>query len=83
MEDKYQKGSADSKPYYVVDEESGELMPIYFPAYAVMPEARPGTKAGNPFLDEINEELRKKKIIEKMKRLYKINSLAHIEKNNK
>ncbi|MBU3941688.1 MAG: hypothetical protein KKF74_02135, partial [Nanoarchaeota archaeon] len=76
MEDKYQKGSADSKPYYVVDEESGKLMPIYFPADAVMPKARPGVKAGNPLLDEINEELRKENIIEKMKRLYKINSLA-------
>ena len=73
MEDKYQKGSADSKPYYIVDEESGELVPIYFPADAVIPEAKPGTKAGNPLLDEINEDLRKENIIEKMKRLYKIN----------
>jgi len=82
MEDKYQKGSADSKPYYVVDEESGKLVPIYLPADAVMPEAKPGTKAGNPLLDEINEDLRRENITEKIKRLYKINSLAHMEKNN-
>ena len=74
MEDKYQKGSADSKPYYFVDEESGKLIPIYFPADAVMPEARPGVKAGNPLLDEINEYLRKENITEKIKRLYKINN---------
>ena len=72
MEDKYQKGSADSKPYYIVDEESGELVPIYFPADAVISEARPGVKAGNPLLDEINEELKNKNIIEKLRRLYKI-----------
>jgi len=82
MEDKYQKGSADSKPYYVVDEESGELVPIYLPAYAVIPEAKPGAKAGNPLLDEINEDLRKKNITEKIKRLYIINNPAYIEKNN-
>jgi len=72
MEDKYQKGFADSKLYYVVDEESGELVPIYLPADAVMPEARPGVKAGNPLLDEINEELRRKNLIEKTKGLYRI-----------
>ncbi len=74
MEDKSQKGFADFKPYYVVDEESGKLVPIYLPSDAVMPEARPGAKAGNPLLDEINEELRRENIIEKMKRLYKINN---------
>ena len=74
MKNKYQKGSADSKPYYVVDEESGELVRIYFPADAVMPEARPGVKAGNPLLDEINKKLRKENIIEKTKRLYRRNN---------
>jgi len=83
MENKYQKGSADSKPYYIVDEESGKLVPVYLPDDAVIPEARPGVKAGNPLLDEINEDLRKENITEKIKRLYKINSLAHIEKSNK
>ena len=73
MEDKYQKGSADSKPYYVVDEESGELVPVYLTVNAVIPEAKPGAKAGNPLLDEINEDLRKENITEKIKRLYKIN----------
>ena len=71
MENKYQKGFADSKPYYIVDKESGKLIPVYFPADAVMPEARPGAKAGNPLLDEINEKLRGENITEKMKRLYK------------
>jgi len=73
MEDKYQKGFADSKPYYVVDEESGEIVPIYLPADAIIPEAKPGAKAGNPFLDEINKDLRKENITEKLKRLYRIN----------
>ncbi len=73
MEDKYQKGSANSKPYYVIDEESGEVVPIYLPADAVISEARPGAKAGNPLLDEINERLRRENITEKTKGLYKIN----------
>jgi len=73
MEDKYQKGFADSKLYYVIDEESGEVVPIYFPDDAVIPEAKPGAKAGNPLLDEINEKLRKENITEKTKGLYKIN----------
>ena len=73
MEDKYQKGFADSKPYYVIDEESGEIVPIYLPADAVIPEARPGAKAGNLLLDEINEKLRRENITENLKRLYIIN----------
>ncbi len=72
MEDKYQKGSADFKQYYVVDKKSGKIVPIYLPADAVMREARPGVKAGNPLLDEINERLRKENITEEMKRLYRI-----------
>ncbi len=60
MKDKYQKGSADSKSYYVVDKKSGKIVPIYLPADAVIPKARPGVKAGNPLLDEINKKLREK-----------------------
>ena len=71
MEDKYQKGFADYKSYYVVDEKTGKIVPIYLPADAVIHEARPGAKAGNPLLDEINEELRRKNITEEMKRLYR------------
>lgn len=71
MGKKYQKGSADYKPYYIVDEKTGELVPIYLPADAIMPEARAGVKAGNPLLDEINEELKKENIIERMKKLYR------------
>ena len=71
MEDKYQKGFADSKLYYAVDKESGNLIPIYLPANAVIPEAKPGVKAGNPLLDEINKRLRRENITEEMKRLYR------------
>jgi len=41
------------------------------PADAITPEARAGVKAGNPLLDEINEQLRKENIIESMKKLYR------------
>lgn len=71
MDEKHQRGFADYKPYYVVDEETGEIIPVYLTADAVMPEARAGAKAGNPLLDEINEQLKRDRIIEKMRGLHR------------
>lgn len=69
---KYQLGHGNSRPFYMVDRKTGELIPVYLPADAIAKEARPGVKAGNPLLDEINEEFRRKGIIEKTKRLYEV-----------
>lgn len=73
MDKKYEKGFADSKPLYVIDEETGELIELYFPLDAIASEA--GFKAGNPHLDRINKKLRESNLIETMKLLYKINKL--------
>ena len=64
-------GYVKSKPYYVIDKDSGKIIPIYIPADAIMQQAKPGSKAGNSLLDKINEELREEGLIEKMKSLYK------------
>ncbi|MDD5191627.1 MAG: hypothetical protein PHH54_02105 [Candidatus Nanoarchaeia archaeon] len=64
------KGYGHSNPLYVVDEKTGELIQVYLPADAVASEAKPGVKAGNPLLDEINQQLREEQLIEKMRRLY-------------
>jgi len=72
MNDDYQKGHSGSKPYYVINSETGKIIPVYLPADAVVVGARPGSKAGSPLIDEINEQLREEGIIEKLKNLYKI-----------
>lgn len=67
-----QIGYIKSKSYYVIDKDSGNIVPVYLPADAVLQQAKPGSKAGSSLLDKINEELRQEGLIEKMKRLYKI-----------
>lgn len=67
-----QIGYIKSKPYYVIDKDSGNIVPVYLPADAVLQQAKPGSKAGNSLLDKINKELRQEGLIEKMKKLYKI-----------
>ncbi len=42
----------------------------YLPADAVSPSAKPGYKAGNPFLDNVLEEIRRENIIRRVKDLY-------------
>jgi len=69
--DEYRKGYFRFKPYYVIDEETGEIVPTNLPADAVIPQAKPGSKAGNSLLDEINERLQDEGLIEKLKRLYR------------
>ncbi len=72
MDDNYQKGNSGSKPYYAIDHKTGKIIPVYLPVDAVAAEAKPGSKAGNPLIDEINEQLREEGFIEKLKNLYKI-----------
>ena len=67
-----QIGYIKSKPYYVIDKDNGNIVPIYLPEDAVLQRAKPGSKAGSSLLDKINEELRQEGLIEKMKALYKI-----------
>ncbi len=68
---KYQKGHASSKPYYVFDEKTGKLIQLNLPANAIMPESKPGYKAGNSLLDEINEQLEQEGLVKKIKELYR------------
>ena len=42
----------------------------YVPADAVAKQAKPGYKAGNPIIDEVNENIRRDTIIKKFKKLY-------------
>jgi len=72
MKDNYETGSAESDVYYVVDKKTGKLIKKYLPADSVMPEARPGTKAGNSLLNHINKELQNSEIIDLMKKLYEL-----------
>lgn len=72
MDDDHQKGHYDSKPYYVIDKDTGKIIPVYLPADAVIASVQPGYKAGNPLIDKVNDELKKKDMIQKMKYLYKI-----------
>ncbi|MCK5629524.1 MAG: hypothetical protein KAI26_02810 [Nanoarchaeota archaeon] len=67
-----QIGYIKSRPYYVIDKDSGNIVPVYLPADAVLERAKPGSKAGSSLLDKINEELKQEGLIEKMKGLYKI-----------
>jgi len=67
-----QIGYIKSKPHYVIDKDSGNIVPVYLPADAVLQKAKPGSKAGSSLLDKINEELRQGGLIKKMKALYKI-----------
>ncbi|MEA3514533.1 MAG: hypothetical protein U9R34_03595 [Nanoarchaeota archaeon] len=67
-----QIGYIKSKSYYVIDKDSGNIVPVYLPADAVQHQAKPGSKAGSSLLDKINEELKQEGLIEKMKGLYKI-----------
>src|SRR3989344_4537341 len=64
--DEYRKGYFRFKPYYVIDEETGEIVPTNLPADAVIPQAKPGSKAGNSLLDEINESLQDEGKIEEI-----------------
>lgn len=52
----------------------GEPEPVipkpYIPADAVAPCAKPGYKAGNPMIDEVNENVRRDNIIKKFKKFY-------------
>lgn len=66
-------GFVYTKPLYAVDEKTGKLVPVDIPVDAVANMAKPGYKAGNPLLDEINEQLRQHNIIEKTKQLYRLN----------
>ncbi|MAG39050.1 hypothetical protein CMO90_03085 [Candidatus Woesearchaeota archaeon] len=75
-EEEYELGYFDSKPVYVIDEDSGELVPVYLPVDAIMNEARTGVKAGNPLLDDINKELREEGLIEKLKELYNLKNIS-------
>jgi hypothetical protein len=70
--DDYRKGHADYRPFYVIDKDTGKLVELYLPADAVAAEAKPGYKAGNPALDEVNEQIRRDGLLEKFKRLYQI-----------
>jgi len=65
------KGYAQFKSYYVIDEETGELIELNLPSDAIADMAKLGVKAGNPLLDEINREIRESSLIEKTKRLFK------------
>ncbi|MFH1173713.1 MAG: hypothetical protein V1725_01115 [archaeon] len=44
-------------------EKDGKTLPVYIPADATAPEAKPGSKAGNPHLDVLLEEERKEQIM--------------------
>jgi len=69
----YQKGHASSRRiHYLIDKETGRTVPTSLPiAHAVNPEARPGVKAGNPLLDDLNNQLQSEGSLKKMKCLYK------------
>lgn len=75
MKDEYEKGSAESHAYYVVDKKTRKLIKKYLPADAVIPEARPGTKAGNSLLNHINKELQNSEIVKLMKKLHELDKL--------
>ncbi|MEK6757957.1 MAG: hypothetical protein AABX88_02405 [Nanoarchaeota archaeon] len=68
----YKRGNASSKPIYEIDPETGKITYYNLPADAVMPEAKPGSKLGIPFLDDVNEELAKNDLIKKLKMCEKI-----------
>jgi hypothetical protein len=72
--DSDERGHGSYKPLFVVDEETGNIVPVYLPADAVADQAKPGAKAGNPVLDDINEQLRQEGLAEKMKELYRKDS---------
>ncbi len=63
----YRRGHADSQPYLVEDEGTGQLVPVFLPGDAVTPAGQPGVKAGNPLLDEISERARRADFIEQAK----------------
>ena len=62
-------GYFDFTPYLIFDEDKQEIVKIYFPADAIIPEARIGTKAGNYFLDDLEKWLRKEQAIKKSKKV--------------
>jgi hypothetical protein len=45
----YQTGNIEYTPYFIVDGETGELIPLHLPKDAVTPTARFGNKVGNPY----------------------------------
>lgn len=67
----YQKEHATSRPFYVIDPDTGKLVKLNLPADAIAPEAKPGFKAGNVLVDELNEQLRREGLLAKLKGLYK------------
>ncbi len=71
MDKELKKGCGKYKPYFVIDKKTGKLIPAYLPEDAVVKEAKPGEKAGNYLIDEINEQLHPTGLMEKLKELYK------------
>ena len=67
-----QRGKATYTPHYIVDEETGELISVYIPTDAIIRQAQSGYKAGNPLLDDINEKIKQKGLIDKFRKLHKL-----------
>ncbi len=73
MADNYRKGSF--RPYYVINEELGEVVAVYLTSDAIMRGAGISGTGANPLLDDINQQLRDEGIIEKLKSLYRTDRL--------
>ena len=73
----YELGHAESRPIYIVDEETGEEILIEYFADARMLETLVGVNAGNPVIDYnnllrmINESIKKAKEKEELSKLEK------------
>jgi heterodisulfide reductase subunit C len=77
----YEKGTIHLRSYYVIDKETGKIIPIYLTSNAVMRESCIGNKAGNPLIDKINEELEKSRLIKKLKLFNQIKELESKKQN--
>lgn len=62
------KGHAKSRMYHILNGD-GTLIEKYFQEDIIMPQAKPGYKAGNSAIDDLNEEFAEQELTRKLNRL--------------